>query len=99
MPICRKIAQQILLGLDYLHNICNIIHTDLKPENVLLCLSKKEVDDIIEHGQLSGTKKHEDKIAEYEKKYKFKNLKRVIAEFKQDYAKPLREIQIEDDIA
>ena len=24
------------MGLDYLHRICNIIHTDLKPENVML---------------------------------------------------------------
>ena len=23
------------MGLDYLHRICNIIHTDLKPENVV----------------------------------------------------------------
>ena len=23
------------MGLDYLHRICNVIHTDLKPENVV----------------------------------------------------------------
>ena len=27
---------QILEGLDYLHSKCKIIHTDLKPENVLM---------------------------------------------------------------
>jgi len=28
---------QVLEGLDFLHSQCSIIHTDLKPENVLLC--------------------------------------------------------------
>ena len=27
---------QVLEGLDYLHTKCKIIHTDIKPENVLL---------------------------------------------------------------
>ena len=39
LPICRKIAIQVLIGLDYLHRICGIIHTDLKPENVLVQLT------------------------------------------------------------
>lgn len=29
---------QVLEGLDYLHSKCKIIHTDIKPENVLLCV-------------------------------------------------------------
>ncbi|KAI8460312.1 SR protein kinase, partial [Phakopsora pachyrhizi] len=32
--IVRQISKQVLLGLDYLHRECGIIHTDLKPENV-----------------------------------------------------------------
>jgi serine/threonine-protein kinase SRPK3 len=35
VPIVREIAKQTLMGLDYLHRICHIIHTDLKPENVV----------------------------------------------------------------
>ena len=35
MPIVREITKQTLMGLDYLHRMCNIIHTDLKPENVV----------------------------------------------------------------
>jgi serine/threonine-protein kinase SRPK3 len=27
-----------------------VIHTDLKPENVLLCLSDEEIKDIVENG-------------------------------------------------
>ena len=34
--IVKLITRQILLGLDYLHRVCGIIHTDLKPENFLL---------------------------------------------------------------
>lgn len=40
--IVRQIAKQILLGLDYLHTECRIIHTDLKPENVLICIEDVE---------------------------------------------------------
>ncbi|KAF2743093.1 serine/threonine-protein kinase SRPK2 [Sporormia fimetaria CBS 119925] len=36
MPLVKQIAKQVLLGLDYLHRECGIIHTDLKPENVLI---------------------------------------------------------------
>mmetsp|Transcript_11901 Transcript_11901/g.19453 ORF Transcript_11901/g.19453 Transcript_11901/m.19453 type:complete len:551 (-) Transcript_11901:282-1934(-) len=36
MNICKRITYQILLGLDFLHRKCKIIHTDLKPENFLM---------------------------------------------------------------
>ncbi|XP_026223608.1 SRSF protein kinase 3 isoform X2 [Anabas testudineus] len=40
--VCVKtIIRQVLQGLDYLHTKCKIIHTDIKPENILL-----EVDEV-----------------------------------------------------
>ncbi|KAG0136953.1 kinase-like domain-containing protein [Tuber indicum] len=36
MGLVKQITKQVLLGLDYLHRECGIIHTDLKPENVLI---------------------------------------------------------------
>jgi len=90
MNLCRKIAKQVLIGLDYLHTACKIIHTDLKPENVMICLSQKEIEDICENGQLSSSKKHEVKIKEYENMYGFKNLRRIIVEFKRDFEEELK---------
>jgi serine/threonine-protein kinase SRPK3 len=37
-PVVQQIVRQVLWGLDYLHRECGIIHTDLKPENVLVCV-------------------------------------------------------------
>ncbi|ODQ64314.1 kinase-like protein [Nadsonia fulvescens var. elongata DSM 6958] len=36
MALVKQITKQVLLGLDYLHRECGVIHTDLKPENVLI---------------------------------------------------------------
>ena len=36
IPVVKNMARGICKGLDFLHRKCNIIHTDLKPENVLL---------------------------------------------------------------
>ncbi|XP_029362367.1 SRSF protein kinase 1a isoform X3 [Echeneis naucrates] len=32
----KSIIRQVLQGLDYLHTKCQIIHTDIKPENILM---------------------------------------------------------------
>ncbi|KAJ3155414.1 serine/threonine protein kinase, CMGC group [Geranomyces michiganensis] len=42
IPIVQRIVKQVLMGLDYLHRECGIIHTDLKPENVLICVNVEE---------------------------------------------------------
>lgn len=39
----RTIMRQVLEGLDYLHRKCKIIHTDIKPENVLICVSAEYI--------------------------------------------------------
>lgn len=39
----KTITRQVLEGLDYLHTCCKIIHTDIKPENVLLCVDDNYV--------------------------------------------------------
>ncbi|CAD8101565.1 unnamed protein product [Paramecium sonneborni] len=65
MDIARRMAKQILIGLDYLHRICGVIHTDLKPENVLLCLSDEEIKDIVENGQLTSNQLFSDRIHIY----------------------------------
>ena len=36
IPVVKKMMKGVAKGLDFLHRKCNIIHTDLKPENVLL---------------------------------------------------------------
>lgn len=39
----KCIIRQVLEGLDYLHSKCKIIHTDIKPENVLLCVNENYI--------------------------------------------------------
>lgn len=56
IPLTRIIAKQCLIGLDYLHRMCNIIHTDLKPENALLSLRPEELAEIAVNGCLKDPK-------------------------------------------
>ena len=56
MPLARRLARQCLIGLDYMHRMCKIIHTDFKPENVVIGLKDHEVAEIAKTGQLTTTK-------------------------------------------
>ncbi|XP_014259481.1 SRSF protein kinase 1-like isoform X3 [Cimex lectularius] len=38
IKLVKNIIKQVLQALKYLHEKCRIIHTDIKPENVLLCV-------------------------------------------------------------
>ena len=42
LPVVRHLARQILVALNFLHTTCGIIHTDLKPENVMMKEPLKE---------------------------------------------------------
>ncbi|KDQ34214.1 hypothetical protein PLEOSDRAFT_172231 [Pleurotus ostreatus PC15] len=52
MHLVKQIAKQVLLGLDYMHRCCGVIHTDLKPENVLICID--DVESIIQSELLAN---------------------------------------------
>lgn len=45
IPVVKKMIQGVCKGLDFLHRKCKIIHTDLKPENVLLQFPNQFDDD------------------------------------------------------
>ncbi|XP_051524385.1 SRSF protein kinase 1-like [Myxocyprinus asiaticus] len=43
LPCVKSIIRQVLQGLDYLHTKCQIIHTDIKPENILMSVDEQYV--------------------------------------------------------
>lgn len=53
IPIVREIIKQTLMGLDYMHRICGLIHTDIKPENVVFGLNDKEKFDLFYNNIIS----------------------------------------------
>ena len=57
LPLVRRMTKQVLIGLDYLHRKCRIIHTDLKPENVIVALTKNELQEIVDKGCISNMNK------------------------------------------
>jgi serine/threonine-protein kinase SRPK3 len=57
MPLVRRMAKQILVGLDFLHRVCKIIHTDLKPENTIVVLSEESMGEIVKNGKIPKARK------------------------------------------
>ncbi|XP_069098264.1 SRSF protein kinase 2-like [Pleurodeles waltl] len=41
VPCVKTIIKQVLQALTFLHTECGIIHTDIKPENILLCVDNE----------------------------------------------------------
>ncbi|KAL4247273.1 Serine/Arginine-Rich Protein Kinase [Abortiporus biennis] len=41
-PLVKMITKQILLGLQYLHDECDLVHTDIKPENIMISIPDVE---------------------------------------------------------
>ncbi|EAN31997.1 Protein kinase domain protein [Theileria parva strain Muguga] len=56
IPLVKKIATHVLLGLDYLHRVCKIIHTDIKPENILITSPLNLYKHSLEQNHKSGNK-------------------------------------------
>lgn len=69
LEMVKEITRQVLMGLDFLNRICRVIHTDLKPENVLLCLTDQEIKQIVESGQLASKELYRDRLKLYRHKY------------------------------
>lgn len=42
LPVVRRISRQLLMGLEYMHGVCKIIHTDLKPENCVFGMDERK---------------------------------------------------------
>ncbi|KAM9326837.1 SRSF protein kinase 3-like [Gastrophryne carolinensis] len=51
--ICvKRILQQVLQGLNFLHKKCRIIHTDIKPENILVCVKEDTLERYIKEAAI-----------------------------------------------
>jgi serine/threonine-protein kinase SRPK3 len=83
--------------------MCGIIHTDLKPENVLLCLTENELKEISDNGYLdiNKNKKHGFKPKKEENKEevkkKKKNLRKKKQKLKKKAAQKLHKMGMSDE--
>ena len=72
LPYVRNIARQILIGLDFIHTFGEVIHCNLNMNNILICLTKDELETIQETGFIyieEDEKKEERDDSEIEDKF------------------------------
>ena len=96
IPLVRTITKQILIGLDFLHRICHIIHTDMKPENILVCLTDDELRLIQETGTYNvGSKKikKEGNKKDFSIKDFMKKRKNVVEEKKRNHLRQIKNME------
>ena len=47
IKLVKSVMRQVLRGLDYVHSECKVVHTDLKPANILLGLRPRETQRLV----------------------------------------------------
>jgi serine/threonine protein kinase len=68
IPIAKKMIKQLVTATNYLHNKLKIMHTDIKPENILVKGEYDEHNTVIEIFENSGFKEAYEKLmVEYDK--------------------------------
>ena len=92
IPLVRTITKQILIGLDFLHRICHIIHTDMKPENILICLTEDELRSIQETGTYNVSEK-KSKKKEFSVSDIMKKRKNVNEEKKRNHLRQIKNME------
>ena len=96
IPLVRTITKQILIGLDFLHRICHIIHTDMKPENILVCLTDDELRLIQETGTYnvgSKTIKKDGNKKDFSIKDIMKKRKNIVEEKKRNHLRQIKNME------
>ena len=95
IPLVRVITKQILIGLDFLHRICHIIHTDMKPENILVCLTNEELRLIQETGtyNINKNNKNNDNKKEFCISDIMETRKKLIEERKKNQIRQIKRME------